>query len=185
MIHTSGSAGQPKGVVVEQRAAVWLASWACWAASTIGADRLRRVLSATSLSLDVSLFELLGPLTCRGYVEVVRDLLALAQSSSAGSLISTAPTAMTGIPAIAEAPPVAQTVVLAGEASTAPALRALRSAVSGCGMTNAHGPTETTVQVKAGDATEGPDLGDGPLPIGRPLPDVRCSFWTMRLGRYR
>ncbi|MEU4779428.1 AMP-binding protein [Micromonospora sp. NPDC023633] len=55
MIYASGSAGRPKGVVVEHRSAVWLVSRA---ASTFGSDRLRRVLSVTSLSFDVSLFEL-------------------------------------------------------------------------------------------------------------------------------
>ncbi|MGK5550584.1 amino acid adenylation domain-containing protein [Actinomadura kijaniata] len=168
--YTSGSSGRPKGVTVEHRSAVWLVSWA---ASAFGADRFSRVLFTTSLSFDVSVFELFGPLACGGSVEVVRDLLELARGEWSGSLISTAPTAMAGVLAEAETPPAARTVVLAGEALTGPVLRAVRSEVIGARVINAYGPTEATVYATAGDVTERTDLGDGPLPIGHPLPGAR------------
>ncbi|WP_121401113.1 non-ribosomal peptide synthetase [Micromonospora sp. M71_S20] len=172
VIYTSGSTGRPKGVVVEHHSAAWLASWA---ASTFGPDQFSRVLASTSLSFDVSVFEVFGPLACGGCVEVVRDVLVLARGRWSGSLISTAPSAMTGVLAAADssASADAQTVVLAGEALTAPVLRAVRAAVPGARVVNAYGPTEATVYATAGDMAAELELGDGPLPIGRPLAGAR------------
>jgi amino acid adenylation domain-containing protein len=170
VIYTSGSTGRPKGVAVEHRSAAWLASWA---ASTFGPDRFGRVLASTSLSFDVSVFELFGPLVCGGCVEVVQDVLVLARGGWSGSLISTAPSAMAGVLAAAETSATAQTVVLAGEALTGPVLRAVRAAVPGARVVNAYGPTEATVYATAGEVAEG-DLGEGSVPIGRPLPGARA-----------
>src|SRR5262249_22592238 len=58
VIYTSGSTGRPKGVVVEHAGA---ASLACWAAAAFPAAELSRVLASTSLSFDVSVFEIFGP----------------------------------------------------------------------------------------------------------------------------
>ncbi|MEV4118622.1 amino acid adenylation domain-containing protein [Micromonospora sp. NPDC049645] len=169
VIYTSGSTGRPKGVTVEHHSAAWFVSWA---ASTF-ADRFGRVLASTSLSFDVSVFELFGPLACGGCVEVVQDVLVLAGGGWSGSLISTAPSAMAGVLAAAETSATAQTVVLAGEALTGPVLRAVREAVPGAQVINAYGPTEATVYATAGDVGAGPDLDDGPVPIGRPLPGAQ------------
>ena len=170
VIYTSGSVGRPKGVAVEHRSAAWLVSWA---ASEFGVEQFARVLFSTSLSFDVSVFELFGPLASGGCVELVRDVLALAERGWSGSLISTAPTAMAGVLAEAKDAPVAWNVVLAGEALTGPVLRAVKQAVPGARVVNAYGPTEATVYATAGDVTDGHDHGDGPVPIGRPLPGAR------------
>ncbi|MEU9118154.1 amino acid adenylation domain-containing protein, partial [Streptomyces sp. NPDC048483] len=93
VIYTSGSTGRPKGVVVPHENVVDLAAWA---AAEIGPERLRRVLAATSLNFDVSAFEMFGTLLCGGAVEVVRDLLALAERPQGrweGTLISAVPSA--------------------------------------------------------------------------------------------
>jgi len=75
VIFTSGSTGRPKGVVVEHRS---VAGLLCWAGAEFSAGELSRVLASTSLSFDVSVFEIFAPLVCGGSIEVVRDLLALA-----------------------------------------------------------------------------------------------------------
>jgi amino acid adenylation domain-containing protein len=165
VIYTSGSTGQPKGVVVEQRSAAWLASWA---AAEFGPHEFRHVLASTSLSFDVSVFEVFGPLACGGCIEVVRDVLVLARGDWSGSLISTAPSAMAAVLAEADGTVAASTVVLAGEALTGPVLRAVQAAVPGARVVNAYGPTEATVYATAGDVT-----GDDPLTIGLPLTGAR------------
>ncbi|MEE1805058.1 AMP-binding protein, partial [Streptomyces sp. BE133] len=93
VIYTSGSTGRPKGVVVEHRSVAGLLGWA--AAEFSGAD-FSRVLVSTSFNFDVSVFELFGPLVSGGSVEVVGDLLALADAdASIGdvSLVSGVPSA--------------------------------------------------------------------------------------------
>ena len=59
VIYTSGSTGRPKGVVVEHGSVVNLLSWA---RDEFGAGELSRVLASTSLSFDVSVFEIFTPL---------------------------------------------------------------------------------------------------------------------------
>ena len=63
MIYTSGSTGRPKGVVVEHRSVVGLLSWA---RAEFPAAELARVLASTSLSFDVSVFEIFAPLVSGG-----------------------------------------------------------------------------------------------------------------------
>ncbi|WP_146228534.1 AMP-binding protein, partial [Streptomyces sp. CG 926] len=79
VIYTSGSTGRPKGVVVEHRSVAGLMGWA---AGEFGGEDFRRVLVSTSFNFDVSVFELFGPLVSGGTVEVVRDLLALADADA-------------------------------------------------------------------------------------------------------
>ena len=82
VIYTSGSTGRPKGVVVEHRNVTGLL---CWARAEFSAGELAKVLVSTSLSFDVSVFEIFTPLICGGSIEVVKDLLALADRA-AGSV---------------------------------------------------------------------------------------------------
>ena len=75
VMYTSGSTGTPKGVVVTQGSVAGLAAWA---ARVFGPHRLGRVLASTSLSFDVSVFEIIVPLLAGGGIEVVDDLTAVA-----------------------------------------------------------------------------------------------------------
>ncbi|MFI9366720.1 amino acid adenylation domain-containing protein [Kitasatospora sp. NPDC053057] len=170
VIYTSGSTGRPKGVVVENRSVAGLLSWA--AAEFGGAD-FERVLASTSFNFDVSVFELFGPLVSGGSVEVVKDLLVLAdrqQGPSGLSLVSGVPSAFAQI--LASGGPTAEpgTVVLAGEALTADAVAGIRAALPGARVANIYGPTEATVYSTAWYADG--EVG-GVVPIGRPLPNAR------------
>ncbi|HYR07693.1 MAG TPA: condensation domain-containing protein, partial [Longimicrobium sp.] len=80
LIYTSGSTGIPKGVAIEHESAVALLSWA---ATVFTAEELSGVLAATSISFDLSVFELFLPLACGGRVIVVENALALPQSAAA------------------------------------------------------------------------------------------------------
>ena len=124
VIYTSGSTGRPKGVVVEHRN---LAGLLCWARAEFTAAELAKVLASTSLSFDVSVFEIFTPLICGGSIEVVRDLLALAEDGATwdGSLISGVPSALTEVLSVPGTRASARTVVLAGEALTGRAAAAI------------------------------------------------------------
>ena len=180
VIYTSGSTGRPKGVVVEHRA---LAGLAWWAAGEFSAEELSLVLASTSLSFDVSVFEILVPLAWGGCVEVVTDLLALADRGAAGpwrgGLVSGVPSALAEVLGVHGAQARAATVVLAGEALTARTAAGIAAALPGARVRNIYGPTEATVYATAwrepdGDAgTAGASMGGGP-PIGRPVWNTRA-----------
>ncbi|MFC7728919.1 amino acid adenylation domain-containing protein [Actinomadura keratinilytica] len=169
VIYTSGSTGRPKGVVVSHANAV---DFCAWAARDFGAERLRRVLFSTSLSFDVSVFEWLVPLTVGGQVEVVRDLLEVAERGGwHGSLVSGVPSAMAALLGAGRLDLSAGDVVLAGEALPPRLVRELRRLLPDARISNIYGPTETTVY-----ATAWYDDGnaEGTAPIGRPLANTRA-----------
>ncbi|MFI9051728.1 amino acid adenylation domain-containing protein [Streptomyces sp. NPDC053427] len=163
VIYTSGSTGTPKGVVVAQESVADLLSWAV---TTFADGQLSRVLAATSLSFDVSVFELFAPLVSGGSIEVVRDVLALLGRNWTGSLISAVPSALAQVVGQPGLTIEANTVVLAGEALSAQAVADIRAAMPGCQIANIYGPTEATVYATAWFA----DTDDTTTPpIGRPI----------------
>ena len=188
VIYTSGSTGRPKGVVVEHGSVVNLLSWA---RDEFGAGELSRVLASTSLSFDVSVFEIFTPLISGGSIEIVPDLLALADSGGdpwRGSLISAVPSALSEVLSVHGAQARAGTVVLAGEALTARAVAATRAALPGAGIRNIYGPTEATVYATAwrapdadGEEATAGNAGAAP-PIGRPVWNMRAFVLDAGLG---
>ncbi|MFI6447709.1 amino acid adenylation domain-containing protein [Kitasatospora sp. NPDC050543] len=168
-IYTSGSTGRPKGVVVPHAA---VANLAAWAHREFGEERLAHVLCTTSLNFDVSVFELFGPLLCGGTVELLRDLLALADRDGApASLISGVPSALAQLVAQGDLRATAATVVLAGEGLSGQAATEIQQALGADLLANIYGPTETTVYATAWSAA-GP-VHSAP-PIGRPLRRTRA-----------
>ncbi|MGH3616015.1 MAG: amino acid adenylation domain-containing protein, partial [Pseudonocardia sp.] len=181
VIYTSGSTGRPEGVVVSHASVVDLA---IWAASDFGSSGLSRVVASTPLSFDVSVFEIFCPLVAGGTVEVVRDLLALTQPRAGGwaaSLVSAVPSAFSQVIAHATVAVSTDTVVLAGEALSAPVLREIRSATSCRRIANIYGPTEATVYATAwyspaydhDETAPGAAVRDQPPPIGRPIANTQ------------
>ncbi|MFB7738713.1 amino acid adenylation domain-containing protein [Streptomyces sp. NPDC056112] len=168
VIHTSGSTGTPKGVVVEHRNVVNLVAWA---AREIGAAALSRPLASTSLSFDVSVFEIFGPLTAGGRIDVVRDLLALAEREDgwSGSMISAVPSALAELIGQDNVSASAGLVVLAGEALTGRAVADIRAVMPQARIANIYGPTEATVYATAWYSDGGP----GEPLIGRPVANTR------------
>ncbi|MEU5289384.1 amino acid adenylation domain-containing protein [Streptomyces sp. NPDC020755] len=175
VIYTSGSTGRPKGVVVSRRS---MSVFLSWAVRSFGADGLAKVLASTSLSFDVSVFEIFAPLLAGGCVEVVTDLLALAERPWSGTLIS-------GVPSVVSALLDAGTsldcdrIVLAGEALPEHLVRRLRQHAPGVRIANLYGPTESTVY-----ATGWYETASGQVcapPIGQPLPGTRVHVLDARL----
>jgi amino acid adenylation domain-containing protein len=131
-------------------------------------------------------FEIFGALACGGSIEIVRDLLALADRGGEpwrGSLISAVPSAFAEVLNTAGAHASATAVVLAGEALTAHVVAAIRAMLPGATVRNIYGPTEATVYATAwcagralaerrpdGASADGQRIpAGGTLPIGRPV----------------
>ncbi|MET8771889.1 non-ribosomal peptide synthase/polyketide synthase, partial [Streptomyces sp. NPDC004658] len=171
VIYTSGSTGRPKGVVVTHRT---VAALAAWTRERFGADGLSHVIASTSLNFDVSVFELLCPLTAGGTTEVVPGLPALADGTGPrrAGLLSGVPSVVSRLVAGGTAPVTADTVVLAGEALPAQTVHEVRAALPGCRVANLYGPTEATVYATAWFA--GDRLPEQAPPIGGPVALTRA-----------
>ena len=179
VIYTSGSTGRPKGVVIEHRGVVGLLSWA---RAEFSATELARVVVSTSLSFDVSVFEIFAPLVSGGSAEIVGSVLALADGfgdPASGRLISGVPSAISQVMSTSAISVRACAVVLAGEALTPRVFSAIRQTWPQARILNIYGPTETTVYVtswSSGDAA-----GQVPL-IGRPIWNTRAFVLDEGLG---
>ncbi|MEU6482645.1 amino acid adenylation domain-containing protein [Streptomyces sp. NPDC046887] len=175
VIYTSGSTGAPKGVVVPHRA---MAVFLSWAVAEFGPRDLASVLASTSLSFDVSVFEIFAPLLAGGRIEVVPDLLALAERPWSGTLVSGVPSVVAAL-LEAGAHLECERLVLAGEALPEQVMRRLRADAPGVRVANLYGPTESSVYATGWYET-GPAEVSAP-PIGLPLPGTRAYVLDGRL----
>ncbi|MFI9722934.1 amino acid adenylation domain-containing protein [Streptomyces sp. NPDC052396] len=172
VMYTSGSTGQPKGVVVEHRNVV--ASLAARRAHYPAAPE--RFLLLSSFAFDSSVAGIFWTLTEGGTLVLPGE----GQQLDPAALVETAarqrPTHTLAIPSLL-APVLDQagrgdldalsTVIAAGESCPAELARTCRELLPGSGFHNEYGPTEATVWSAAWD---GENTYEGPhLPIGRPV----------------
>jgi len=143
VIYTSGSTGRPKGVAIEHRSAVALVDWG---SHIYGPDDLAGVLASTSLCFDLSVFELLMPLSCGGKVVVVENALALGglEAGWGVSLINTVPSAAAELVRACSLPGSVQTVNLAGEPLAGKLVEQIYREKSVRQVFNLYGPSEDT-----------------------------------------
>ncbi len=155
-------------MLITQSAVAQLAAWAQSAFSDGERDGL---LASTSLSFDLSVFEIIVTLALGGRVVLVDDVLALAEPGFAAhvSFINTVPSAIAAVLANAGLPETVRTVALAGEALPQSLVDRLYAQASVDAVWNLYGPTEDTTYSTAHLCKP----GQRPL-IGRPLPGTRC-----------
>ncbi len=190
VIHTSGSTGAPKGVVVDRTA---MAAMLGASLSRLGCTGEMVGSWSHALSFDASVWEMFGPLAAGGRVVVfsdddVRDparfaagltrhrVTHCAQTPSAFARLtdSLALQALAGTADVSLAS--LRTVILAGEAVDPARLRGWASAYPEVRLLTMYGPTETTVQVLCGEI----DLDDDRPIIGTPLDGVHAEIRDRR-----
>jgi amino acid adenylation domain-containing protein len=165
VIYTSGSTGEPKGVVVTHEGIVGLFNWAN---RIYTANELQGVLASTSICFDLSVFELLYPLTRGGAVVLADDILQLPSlaESQRITLLNTVPSAMEEVLRLKAVPTSVSTINLAGEPLRIDLVTRLYRQSNISALYNLYGPTESTVYstfalITAGESQE--------PSIGRPL----------------
>jgi amino acid adenylation domain-containing protein len=168
LIYTSGSTGVPKGVAIEHESAVALLSWA---ATVFTAEELSGMLAATSISFDLSVFEIFLPLARGGRVIVVENALALPQSAAADQvrLVNTVPSAIAALLKSGGIPSGVRTVNLAGEPLRAELVDALYARGGIERVYDLYGPSEDTTY-----STWTLRRAGGPTTIGRPISNTRA-----------
>lgn len=183
VIHTSGSTGQPKGVMVGHRQVLALLG-SCAPILGVGPDDVWSLCH--SPSFDVSVCELWGALLHGGRAVVVPEaavyeperLLALLAEERV-TVLSQVPTPFRYLVAAATRAPVAlpalRHVLLAGEPADLDVVAAWHrlALAPGCRVSNLYGITETTVHTTHTFLT-GAEVcpREGATPIGTPLPHL-------------
>jgi amino acid adenylation domain-containing protein len=179
ILHTSGSKGVPKGVVLSHGNA---RAFVEWAVEEFGLGPADRISSHAPLHFDLSILDLFA--TCRAGGCVV--LVPESQSGLGGALNRfvaekritvwySVPGALTRMLAAKNSPLLAESslrvVLFAGETFPIAQLRRLHSLIPEAGFYNLYGPTETNVcvfhRVRPSDVAE---HRRRPVPIGRPCP---------------
>jgi amino acid adenylation domain-containing protein/non-ribosomal peptide synthase protein (TIGR01720 family) len=176
VMYTSGSTGTPKGVAITHAGVV---NGVRDLRRTAHVEAGSRMLAATSVNFDVSVFEIFTALTAGASVEVVRDVLELAERDRwSGTTISAVPAVFSALldQIGTEAPGGleldVETVIFAGEALSADLVRKVRAALPDVRVINAYGQTEsfyaTTFTLPQQSAVT------GAVPVGRPLANMRA-----------
>jgi amino acid adenylation domain-containing protein len=181
VIYTSGSTGRPKAVAIEHRSAVVRLAWARREYS----DReLAGMLAATSITFDISVFEIFAPLVWGGTVIVAENALALPALPAlppgvAVRVLDAVPSAvaellrMDGIPASVE------TVNLAGEAVSRSLVDRVYARPHVARAYNLYGPSEDTTFSTWALLER---ASDRPPAIGRPLDGSQAWVLDARLA---
>ncbi|MFD8736553.1 amino acid adenylation domain-containing protein, partial [Streptomyces sp. NPDC059618] len=176
VMFTSGSTGTPKGVAVTHACVV---NGVQDLARRLQIEPGSRMLAATSVNFDVSVFEIFTALTCGASVEIVRDVLELAERDRwSGTTVSAVPTVFSALldqfaTETGDGPRLdVDTVVLAGETLPGELVRRVRRALPGTRVVNAYGQTESFYTSSFTVPEEW--TGTGPVPVGTPLAGVRA-----------
>lgn len=187
VVYTSGSTGNPKGVMIDHLA---LASFVAGAIQRYGIWPGDRVLQFAALHFDASVEEIFSTL-CSGATLVLRQASML--QSIPGFLracdeqqitVLDLPTAFWHELAFclsrgqASLPPWVRMVIIGGEVAQPERIHQWHGAVSNrVTLLNTYGPSETTVVATV--ATLAPGVTPpGAVPIGRPLPGVAVAVLT-------
>ncbi|MFE2069133.1 amino acid adenylation domain-containing protein [Streptomyces sp. NPDC059467] len=176
LMYTSGSTGEPKGVLTSHRAVVELAGDERFAAH-------RRVLFHSAHTFDAATYEVWVPLLTGGTVVVGPGVVPAELRRTLGrhritalwltaelfrTVADLAPGALAGL----------DEVWAGGDVVPPQAVRQVLAVCPDTVVVNGYGPTETTVFATAHRVTAVPA---GPLPIGRPLDNTRAYVLDGRL----
>jgi len=169
LIYTSGSTGRPKAAAIQHRNAVALADWA---AAAFESTAFAGVLASTSISFDLSVFEIFVTLARGGTIVLAEHALALPDLSAAGdvTLVNTVPSAMAELLRQRAVPPSVRTVLLAGEPLPAGLADALYALGHVADVYDLYGPSEDTTYSTFGRRDPG-----GLETIGRPVANT-CVY---------
>ncbi|MEU5646719.1 non-ribosomal peptide synthetase [Streptomyces milbemycinicus] len=169
LMYTSGSTGTPKGVAITHANVV---NGVSRLAVTADLRRGARVLAGTSVNFDVSVFEVFAALSTGATLEVVRDVLVVAERGGwSGRVVHTVPSMLAEILERSTGRVGVDVMMLAGEPLPTALVQQVHAAMPGTRVVNAYGQTESfyaTTYTVPRDLT-----GTGSVPIGRPLGNMR------------
>ncbi|NBM14294.1 non-ribosomal peptide synthetase [Streptomyces sp. GC420] len=175
VMYTSGSTGKPKGVAMTH-ATVVNGVW--YSRRMAQLEPGSRMLAATSVNFDVSVFEIFTALAAGASVEIVRDVLELAERDRwSGTTICAVPAVFTALlgPILAKEPGALdlelRTAILGGDPLTADVVDQVHEAFPDVRVVHAYGQTESFYVSSFPVPQQSTETGV--IPIGRPLANMR------------
>ncbi|MGB8495404.1 MAG: amino acid adenylation domain-containing protein [Candidatus Acidiferrum sp.] len=185
VMYTSGSTGEPKGVMVLHGG---LTNYLCWAIKTYSPEEGDPAPVHTSISFDLTVTSLYTPLVAGGPVEILpedvggQNLVAALRQGKERSLVKITPAHLALLSQQLrpeEAACRTKLFVIGGENLLAESLHLWRESAPATRLINEYGPTETVVgccvyEVRADDPRS------GSVPIGRPIANTQLYI----LDRY-
>jgi len=160
VIYTSGSTGRPKGVQICHYSTV---AFLKWVKTVYTPEDLEKVLASTSLSFDLSVFEMLAPLVTGGQCVIVQDIFELLEKQVDVSLINTVPSAMRALIDQKALPLHVRVINLAGEPLPMNIVNDLLTSHKCDRVLNLYGPSEdttySTYAIFRHATTDKPDIG--------------------------
>lgn len=193
VIYTSGSTGQPKGTVVRHRN---VANFFAGMDARIGCEAGDVVLAVTSISFDISVLELLWPLTRGAKVVVAGERLienlvpddsgTEANDSFADlckhhgvTLLQSTPSFLAAVvtePVALAMLSGARAVLVGGEAFPPGLAGRLAAALPATRLFNMYGPTETTIWSTVHEIDTATEPQSGAIPIGTPIANTEVMI---------
>lgn len=176
-VFTSGSTGQPKGVLVGHRA---LVNYLGWARELTGFEEDDATPCFASLGFDHAVTCLWLPLMAGGSVQLIPDSWDprpwLARRDRPFAFVKITPSHVRLFERIARPDyrSITRTVMFGGERLDAALVASLGDRLDGVQLLNHYGPTEATVGCTAYRFERGDLPTDGALPIGEPVWNSRA-----------
>jgi amino acid adenylation domain-containing protein len=188
VLYTSGSTGQPKGVVIEHRQ---LLNYAVSVSHELGLAACRRFAITSTVAADLGHTTLFGGLFNGGCLVIASDSDMSDAHNFAAFLARQSIDCLKIVPSHLEAllgedtRRLPSTIVLGGEATPLSLAHRIREIEPDCRLFNHYGPTETTVGVmihEAGTAAaEAAASQTGSLPLTRVLPNCEALVLDAQL----
>ncbi|HEV2864152.1 MAG TPA: amino acid adenylation domain-containing protein [Pyrinomonadaceae bacterium] len=186
VLYTSGSTGNPKGVMIPHRG---LVNYLSWAAEFYGAEAGLPAPVHSPLGFDLTVTSLFCPLLKGGSVVLIPEdkgvegLSGALESGGDFSLIKITPSHLELLARLlsnAEAAKRARALVVGGEALPGEALAFWRTHSPQTRVVNEYGPTETVVGCCVYEVRPD-DRPAGTVPIGRPIANTRLYILDSRM----
>ena len=177
VLYTSGSSGQPKGVLIPHRA---LVNYLVWCKSAYGVELGCGSPVHTPIGFDLTITSLFPPLLTGRTAVLIRedpslDALTAALRTENFSLVKLTPAHLDALNhKLSDDEPgtLTRTFVIGGEALMGENLKRWRKQSPTVRLVNEYGPTEATVGCCVYEIPAGP-IPASPVPIGRPIANVR------------
>ncbi len=172
IIYTSGSTGKPKGVMIQHVNIVALAEWAL---AFYTPQEFAGVLGSTSLSFDLSAYEIFVTLAAGGQLKVVENVLSLNEltddvlaTNGPLTMINTVPSGIQAILSRNNIPESVNVINLAGERLPMNLANGLLAQKGLDRVINLYGPSEDTTYSSGIPLSAGLTLDQHPV-IGKPF----------------